>query len=319
MLYEFAFSPDVFFPEAFGVKAANGEVIAAENHGHLALSTLWKGIERFGVIRDLAAGSWGKNLEARREGLHARSRELLKKLRSDGRIVSSCAHYSSLPQNEMDWLNEAMASHKSEPQLAQFFGTDDFCSSLKANDYLQLPKGISKIPFCPPFSGGGCSLKVERNVEAYIIALRSLIKHSRSLMFIDPYLDLKADNYQGFLKLLREIASINPSIEIELHRQIKTAYGEQFMSATDWRLRFEDAIASIQSLKKLNINVFIWDEFHDRYLISNLMGVSVPYGFDTTNKSDATRWTMLSPQDTDDVRQEFSEGDPQRRRKLWRT
>ncbi len=70
-------------------------------------------------------------------------------------------------------------------------------------------------------------------------------------------------------------------------------------------------------LKNLNIKVFIWDEFHDRYLISNLMGVSVPYGFDTTKKSEATRWSMLTPQDADDVRQEFSEGDPYRRRRLW--
>ncbi len=317
MLHEFAFSPDVFFPDAFGVEAANGEFIAAENHGHLALAALWKGIERFGVIRDLAAGGWGKDLEARREDLHVRSRELLKKLRLDGRIVSACSHSANPPKNEMDWLTEALASHKADPEIAQFFGTDEFCGSLKAADYLQLPKGISKIPFCSPFSGGGCSLKVERNVAAYIMALRSLIKYSRSLMFIDPYLDLKAPNYQDFLRLLNEIASINPGVEIELHRQIKPPQGGQLIPAAAWKLRFEEAIASDQSLKNLNIKVFIWDEFHDRYLISNLMGVSVPYGFDTTKKSEATRWSMLTPQDADDVRQEFSEGDPYRRRRLW--
>lgn len=318
MLREFAFSPDVFLPEAFGVKAANGEFVSAENHGHLAIAALWKGIERFGVIRDLSAGSWGKALDDRREDLHARSREVLKKLRQDGRIVSAVAYSASVPTNELDWLDEALASHKADPEITQFFATDIFCESIKAAEYQQLPRGISKIPFCAPFSGGGCSIKVERNVAAYINALRPLIKYSRSLMFIDPYLDLDAANYQDFLKLLREIALINPWVEIELHRQIKPAHGEPFISAAVWKQRFEQAIASDSSCKNLRVNVFIWDEFHDRYLISNLMGISVPYGFDATKKIESTRWSMLSPQDADDVRQEFTEGDPQRRRKLWR-
>jgi hypothetical protein len=317
MLREFAFTPEVFFPDAFGVKAANGEFIAAENHGHLALAALWKGIERFGVIRNLGAGRWAKTLDDRQEELHVRSREVLKKLRLDGRIVSAGVYLPTAPAHEMDWLDEALASHKADPEITQFFGTDVFCELIKASEYQQLPKGISKISFCSPFSGGGCSIKVERNVAAYISALRPLIKYSRSLMFIDPYLDLDAPNYQEFLGLLREIALINPGVEIELHRQIKPAHGEQFLSATVWKQRFEQIISSDPLIKSLSIKVLIWDEFHDRYLISNLMGISVPYGFDTTKKSEATRWSMLSPQDADDVRQEFTEGDPQRRRRLW--
>ena len=32
----------------------------------------------------------------------------------------------------------------------------------------------------------------------------------------------------------------------------------------------------------LSFEVFLWDDFHDRYLISDLVGILVPYGFDTT-------------------------------------
>jgi len=316
MLREFAFSPDVFFPSAFGVRTAEGEFIPAENHGHLALASLWKGIERFGVIRDLADGSWGRALDDRREDLHARSRELLKKLRLDGRIVPTAAYMAGSPAAEMEWLAEALASHKAEPEIAQFFGTDEFCHSLKAADHQQLPRGISKIPFCSPFSGGGCSIKVDRNVAAYANALRPLIKYSRSLMFIDPYLDLQAANYQDFLVLLKDIATINPGVDIELHRQIRTVQSGQLRSARDWKQSFDQVLTADPVLKNLSVKVFIWDEFHDRYLISNLMGISVPYGFDTTKKVEATRWSMLSPQDANDVREEFTEGDPQFRRKL---
>jgi hypothetical protein len=316
MLHEFAFSPDVFFPSAFGVKTDQGAFIPGDAHGHLALASLWKGIERFGVIRDLANGKWGRALDERQVDLHARSRELLKKLRLNGRVVPAAAQIAGTPTNEGDWLAEALASHTVEPKITQFFGTDEFCASLKSSDHKDLPKGISKIPFCSPFSGGGCSIKVDRNVVAYINALMPLIKYSRSLMFIDPYLDLQAANYQDFLTLLKAIASINPGVDIELHRQIKTANGGQLRSASNWKQGFDQVLTADPALKSLNIKVFIWDEFHDRYLVTNLMGISVPYGFDTTKKDEATRWSMLSPQDANDVRDEFTDGDPQFRRKL---
>lgn len=319
MLHEFAVSPDVFLSSSFGVRADLGAFVPDEAHGHLALTSLLKGIERFGVIRNLSGGKWWNALDGREDGLHPRSREVLKKLNSNGRVVDAPAQMARSPTAEKDWLAEAVASHGAEPKITQFFGTDDFCKSVKAADYKNLPVGISKIPYCLPFSGGGCSIKVKRNIHAYIEVLRPLIKYSRSLMFIDPYLDLAASNYKDFVTLLEAIASINPDAEVELHRQIKPAQGQSMLTASAWKQRFAEVITSNSALKKLSINVFVWDEFHDRYLVSNLMGISVPYGFDTTGKDEATRWSMLSTEDANDVREEFTEGDPRKRRKLQRT
>lgn len=319
MLHEFALSPDVFFSSAFGHKNDLGAFIPGEVHGHLALSSLWKGIERFGVIRDLSDGKWGRALDGSQVDLHPRSREVLKSLRLHGRVVPAAVRVVGSPAVEGDWLAEAVASHAAEPKITQFFGTDEFCASVKAANYQNLPKGISKIPFSLPFSGGGCSIKVKRDIDAYIDILRPLIKYSRSLMFIDPYLDLTAPNYKDFLTLLQAIASINPRTEIELHRQIKPAHGGQIRTASVWKQCFDQLISADPKLSKLSIKVFIWDEFHDRYLVSNLMGISVPHGFDTTKKDEATRWSMLSTQDANDVRDEFTEGDPQYRRTLQRS
>lgn len=317
MLREFALSPEVLFASAYGVTDKDGEFVQADNHGHLALTALWKGIERGGVIRDLADGQWSGNILERNDELHVRSRELLKNLKKDGRIVKALTQKNASPTAELDWLNEALASHNGEPELAQFFGTDAFCSTLRAVDYQQLPKGVSKLPFCAPFSGGGCSIKVGRDVDAYWAALKPLAKYSRSLMFIDPYLDLSAANYRDFMKLLRAIADINPKVEIELHRQIKPAGDRAAMlTATDWHQKFRQALAADPVVNAMRIGVFIWNEFHDRFVISDLMGASVPYGFDTTAKKDETRWTLLSAQDSEDVRAEFSAGDPQKRRVL---
>jgi hypothetical protein len=56
----------------------------------------------------------------------------------------------------------------------------------------------------------------------------------------------------------------------------------------------------------ISAEVFIWDDFHDRYLISDLIGVSLPYGFDTTtDESSFTTWTRLGRHDRDDIQREF--------------
>lgn len=54
------------------------------------------------------------------------------------------------------------------------------------------------------------------------------------------------------------------------------------------------------------MEVFVWDHFHDRYLISNLIGVSLPNGFDaTSNVNEKTTWTRLGRDERDDVQREF--------------
>ncbi len=319
MLHEFAVSPDIFLSSAFGVKIDKDAFIPGVTHGHLALSSLLKGIERFGVIRNLSGGKWWEVVDGRKEGLHPKSREVLKKLNFNGRVVAAPARMEGSPTAEKDWLAEAVASHGAEPKITQFFGTDEFCASVKGADHENLPVGISRMPYCLPFSGGGCSIKIKRNINAYIEVLRPLIKYSRSLMFIDPYLDLSAPNYADFVILLEAIASINPDAEVELHRQIKPSPRDPILTASDWKQRFAQVIATRPALNKLSVSVFVWDEFHDRYFVSNLMGISVPYGFDTTVKDEATRWSMLSTEDANDVREEFTEGDPRKRRKLQRT
>ena len=70
--------------------------------------------------------------------------------------------------------------------------------------------------------------------------------------------------------------------------------------------RFRDGLSGLLRAADLKAEVFVWDDFHDRYLISNLVGISLPNGFDTTgNPNSVTRWTRLGRTDSDDVLREF--------------
>jgi hypothetical protein len=71
-------------------------------------------------------------------------------------------------------------------------------------------------------------------------------------------------------------------------------------------MAFRHNLTGPLTLANLSVQVFVWDDFHDRYLISNIVGISVPNGFDTTTAHNAkTTWTRLGRVDRDDVQREF--------------
>jgi len=45
---------------------------------------------------------------------------------------------------------------------------------------------------------------------------------------------------------------------------------------------------------------------HDRYLISDLVGINVPYGFDiATDPAETSTWSRLGPEERDNQQREF--------------
>ena len=76
--------------------------------------------------------------------------------------------------------------------------------------------------------------------------------------------------------------------------------------ADSFKRRFREELADPLRAAGLQAEVFVWDDFHDRFLVSNLIGISLPNGFDTAQDPNAvTRWTRLGRKDRDDVQREF--------------
>jgi len=56
----------------------------------------------------------------------------------------------------------------------------------------------------------------------------------------------------------------------------------------------------------LTAYVFCWDDFHDRYLIADVVGIMVPGGFDITGKqNDWSTWGRLGRDDKDKIQRLF--------------
>ena len=135
--------------------------------------------------------------------------------------------------------------------------------------------------------------------------LHRILAWAKSLMFIDPHLDPSAERYADFQKLVETAKKQRPLIEF--HRVCYDGGGPNRTFPT--RAEFENRFGKLDGQLKrdgLSAELFVWDDFHDRYLISNLIGILLPNGYDTSKDSGSmTTWTRLSPADRDDVQREF--------------
>ena len=97
---------------------------------------------------------------------------------------------------------------------------------------------------------------------------------------------------------------------IEIHRVCYKGSGPNrtILKVNELERDFRRELDSALRSAGIQVDVFIWDDFHDRYLISNLVGISLPNGFDTShNPKDITTWTRLGRRERDDVQREFEE------------
>jgi hypothetical protein len=122
-------------------------------------------------------------------------------------------------------------------------------------------------------------------------------------MFIDPNLDPSSHNYQHFHQILAPVNQRAVKPRIEIHRSLCRGDGPErtFPSEADWKASFA-ALGTRLGALGVNAEVFIWDDFHERYLITELVGISVPAGFDVTGKAnDWSTWGRLGRGDKDKI------------------
>jgi hypothetical protein len=133
-----------------------------------------------------------------------------------------------------------------------------------------------------------------------------------TLTFIDPYIDLREERYEGFGKLVLEARRQDVLPRIIIHCKIVRVPTDQ--TRKHWRPQYErecrERFAPLVELLRpspLIADVFVWDDFHDRYLLTNLIGISVPNGFGiaTGGEEEWTTWTRMSRADKENVESEF--------------
>jgi hypothetical protein len=295
MLREYVLSPDIFDSSCYQDAALC----------RIHLQNLKEPLLQEGLVRDLRDGGWSNYVRNDQFPLDKMGKELLKKLKSQNRLRRFPAFPENKePQSYREWCQEALASHGQE-SLQGIIASEE----LKKEFVDRKEVGsIEKLYQTRWWQDRSSSTRVARKVEDYLEKLNLVLTQANSLMFIDPNIDPESSNYRDFYRLLH--ATRRPGIvpQIEIHRKCARGSGRkaEVIGNKQWEKIFRDNFEELFYNEGLKAEVFIWDDFHDRYLITDIIGINLPYGFDTDPRPKArTTWCRLGREDKDDIQREF--------------
>ena len=288
LLADYAITPDVFDETSY----SHPDACDAE------LRSLKEVLLSQGVVRDLRSGQWRELFSSDHRPWHRRGKELLKKLRQQNRLVRFESTQDGSPVDDVEWCREALGTHETIPFTGGIIVTESVKSAFPEEG---LVSRIDRLASAPWWASQDPSVTLHRNVTEYLEELEPVLRCANSIMFIDPHLDPSKPRYGDFEQILEAVGrrvgyvGSGPSRTFPMESD-RTCFDQ-------W---FRDAFQTTVREAGIRLEVFIWDGFHDRFVISDLVGISLPNGFDTTtDPNSTTHWTRLSREDRDDVQREF--------------
>ena len=291
LLADYAITPDVFDLTSY----------SSEEIGRLHLREVGEVMRTEGVVRDLRSGEWRRLFASEVRPWHRTGKELLRKLAAQGRLIEFQPAWGAVPTDDAGWCAEALATHSMLPITGGVIATKPVKDVYGSET---LVARIDRLDSAAWWQNRSTSVRLPRTLTAYEQHLEPILRCANSLQFIDPYLDPTRLLYREFGDLLDGIGA--PVIEIHRVCYSGTGSSRRILDLFEWEEHFRVGLDASLRSANLGAEIFIWDDFHDRYLISNLVGISLPNGFDTTsNPNDVTTWTRLGRDTRDDIQREF--------------
>ena len=291
LLADYAITPDVFDSTSY----SNEEI------GRLHLREIGEVMRTEGVVRDLRSGEWRRLFASDVRPWHRTGKELVRKLAAQGRLIEFQPALGNVPADDAGWCAEALATQAVMSLAGGIIATEPVKDLYRSES---LVARIDRLDSADWWQNRSSSVRLPRSLVAYKQHLEPILRCANSLQFIDPHLDPMRGRYKEFGDLLDGIGA--PVIEIHRVCYYGTGSSRRILDLAEWEEHFRAGLDASLRSANLRAEIFIWDNFHDRYLISNLIGISLPNGFDTTgNPNDRTTWTRLGRRDRDDIQREF--------------
>jgi hypothetical protein len=297
LLDEYAIIPDVFDPRSY----SSPELAAA------FITILRRPLTEDGIVANLRNGEWLDLINGRLPDYHQRAKGLIADLVKLKRVMPRPIAQAGTCETSLDWCKEAIASNMTEP-LTGIVVPQALTGDIK---WLKGPiEAIDRLSMTGWWRPGAFSLKSPRTIDAYVDVLHSALRHANSVMLIDPYLDPSEPRSAGVAQILGTMVGRAPSPLIEIHRVVSWGSGgdrkprdKSFLEG-----RFAPLSHALSGMG-LKAHVHIWDNFHDRFLLTNHVGVSMTNGFDSDGDPKASMvWNRMDRHSSDDVQREFDPG-----------
>ncbi len=302
MIDEYVMTPDVFDPAAYSNSAAI----------EICLSHLKEPLLKEALVRDLREGGWSKFCMNNLSSQHRLCKEILKKLHQNNRLRRFPKDNGTDPTSSKEWCQEALLSTKADAPTGII--TSHLTKQLFSDREVS---SIEKLTGTTWWQNRSSSMTIDRKTTEYLEALRLILSQANSLMFVDPNLDPSSWSYREFFQLLEPLGRRLMKPRVEIHRSLALGDGAAriFPVLSEWKEKFKVLEQNLQIIG-LEVEVFIWDDFHPRYLITDLLGILCEAGFDVAGKKDElTTWARLGRTDKDKIQKLY---DPAYRRPKFR-
>lgn len=252
-----------------------------------------------GLFPDMRRGQWKRAVDASGP-LGKRFLAFAVKSRRTYEVENQ---YPDDPGNNTQWLHEAQAFH-AECECGAIITDMGLAASAGGDPVVCSIEGINQTAW---WEARSPSKTVTRTTHGYMEAVGLVLRHANSMMFIDAYIDPLADNYREFPSLLLAAAQEGRKPLIEIHRASwRKVQGKiEVQGAAQWMADFENWSQRLRRAQ-IGADVYLWEKIHDRFLITDLMGINVPYGFDIADAPDETStWCRLGVKERDQRQKEF--------------
>lgn len=282
LLNEYAITPDVFDDDCCVEKAAHRACFQIfENHL----------FSEPALVRDLCNGGWNQYVLKHFGELSIRTKKLIEKLKTQNRLRKVKTAKIESPVKYFEWWKEANHSNELEP-LTGILISAKLAHKVKKKKEKSI--SIEKLGTAQWWKDNDPEIEVRRNIDDYLRHLTIILAHAKSIYFIDPYLDPRQTHYKDFKKILLNIRRSNDPPQIQIHREYlhidaKNEEDRKFK----WEEIFRRAYSSLLRKAGLSIEVIIWGDLHERYLLTDIIGIRLGNGFDTDkkNKNAITSWS----------------------------
>ena len=302
LLYEFALTPDIF-----------GSHVVVDTATEKDLKEILKGLRVNGVVADLHKSRWKSEVINHRlptlsQYTRDRVLHLLQFLDSRNRIVRHPRRLAGDPQNDHEWLALAIESHR-RTAMRQIIAGADVCNACTESDVPLVE--LSEVLDSDLWQQRRTSRTVQKTIPAVTKALVPLLRHARSVSLIDPYLCPRAGRFIEIIKLVLRLAGarghgqqMDCRIDIHAGDPSNDTDAGHSESVADRLIVWAATLNQIH-VSPHRVRVFLWKNYnggenlHDRFIITDQVGVSVPGGLDIkmTGTANSTTWTLLDFED----------------------
>ncbi|MFH1743175.1 MAG: hypothetical protein ABIH23_29560, partial [bacterium] len=265
MLAEYALVPDIFDTASY----SSPQVCQAR------LELLREPLLQEALVRDLRNGGWSDCIKMF-ERRQPYTKELMGKLVKQNRLRKSPSIGTDNPEDGLGWCKEAVASNKQDP-LTGVITSSDTAAGFQDESCVA---SIEKLRNSQWWQQRSSSIRLCRNTNDYLRHLRLILGQANSIMFIDRMLDPTRPSYREFARLLLATQREGISPLIEIHRVNYEKSRKNQRSNDEWERRFRECLEGLLKDNGITVHVFIWDDLHDRYLITDIIGINLPNGFD---------------------------------------